>query len=131
MARGKNGRPTTYDEDIADEICTLIVSGMPVRKICEMDGMPPEGTVYRWLLKQDGFREQYMRAREFQAETHFEDIIEIADGDGDPADKRVRIDARKWTMSKVAAKKYGDKVQSEHSGPGGGAIAHELTVKFV
>lgn len=32
---------------------------------------------------------------------------------------RLRVDARKWLMSKLAPKKYGDVQKLEHSGPGG------------
>jgi hypothetical protein len=35
---------------------------------------------------------------------------------------RLMVDTRKWLMSKLAAKKYGDKVQTEISGPEGGAL---------
>lgn len=75
------------------------------------DSLPNESTIYRWLLSNEPFCKQYTRAREFQAEPHLEDILEIADDEElKPDDKRVRIDARKWAMSKLAAKKYGDKV---------------------
>lgn len=83
----------------------------------DSDQLPSEATVYRWLLKNESFCEKYARAREFQAEPHLEDILEIADAtDIDPNDKRVRIDARKWAMSKLAAKKYGDRIETVHSG---------------
>jgi hypothetical protein len=38
---------------------------------------------------------------------------------------RIRIDARKWTMSKIAPKKYGEKITQEQTGPNGEAIKHE------
>ena len=33
---------------------------------------------------------------------------------------RLRVDTRKWLMSKIAPKRYGEKLQTEISGPGGG-----------
>ena len=50
-------------------------------------------------------------------ESLIEEILEIADGT--PAEKgavalaRLRIDTRKWMMSKLAPKKYGDKLDVE------------------
>ena len=38
------------------------------------------------------------------------------------AHKRVQIDTRKWMLSKMLPKIYGDKVVQEHVGAGGGAI---------
>jgi hypothetical protein len=64
----------------------------------------------RWLGENAHFRERYARARECQAEVFADSITLIADGEGDPNDKRVRIDARKWIASKLLPKKYGDRV---------------------
>ena len=72
------------------------------------------------------------RAREAQAEHWADEIIEIADDsgldvvnngeggyriDGEAIQRaRLRVDARKWLMSKLAPKKYGDRVTNEHTG---------------
>ena len=45
-----------------------------------------------------------------QAEAFADQITAIADGEGDPNDKRVRIDARKWIAARLLPKKYGDRV---------------------
>jgi len=47
------------------------------------------------------------------------------------ARSRLRIDARKWLASKLAPKKYGDKVAAELSGPDGGPIREALIVEYV
>lgn len=44
---------------------------------------------------------------------------------------RLRVDARKWTASKLKPKKYGDKVTNEHSGPDGSPIEHKWTTEIV
>ncbi len=86
------------------------------------------------MLERD-FAEQYTRAREAQADFLAEDTIEIADNatndwmaTNDPENpgytlngehvqrSRLRVDARKWFASKVAPKKYGEKIGLEHSG---------------
>jgi hypothetical protein len=61
-------------------------------------------------------------------EDWLDDMIEITDRDDlDPLDKRVRIDARRWIMSKVAPQRYGDKViiggDGTFGGLGGAAVA--------
>ncbi|MCM5682504.1 terminase small subunit protein [Schlegelella sp. S2-27] len=131
MARSK------YTEEMAALICEEIASGKSLREICKQDGMPDKVTVLRWLDAHESFRTQYARAREAQAETIFEEILEIADDarndwmeqhaddaqtagwkfNGENVQRsRLRVDARKWFLGKVAPKKYGDKLDVEHSG---------------
>lgn len=46
-----------------------------------------------------------------------EEILAISDDPNeDPQSRRVRVDARKWLMSKWAPKKYGDKLEVEQTG---------------
>lgn len=104
------GRPSSYSDDKADAICIRLAQGESLRKICKDADMPSEATVYAWLFKDEAFQEKYARARTAQSEPWLEDIIEVADDPEMKADdKRVRIDARKWAMSKLAAKKYGER----------------------
>ena len=77
------------------------------------------------------FAEQYARAREVQAETLADEIVSIADEDGDPQRQRLRVDARKWVASKLKPKRYGDKVTNEHTGADGGPVALTVSVRFV
>lgn len=114
-----------YDEVTATRICEDISSGRSLRSICAEDGMPDKATVFRWLAANETFRDQYARARDAQADAMLEDILEIADQYDAEKDKldvehinraRLRIDTRKWAMSKMAPKKYGDKLDLNHSG---------------
>jgi hypothetical protein len=43
-----------------------------------------------------------------------DELIEIADGGDDPARDRLRVDARKWLLSKALPKVYGDKIDHQH-----------------
>lgn len=125
------GRPTDYTPEITERICSQIIEGFTLRQIAGQDGMPDKATICRWLAKHDAFRDQYARAREFQAEHMADETLEIADdatndwmvregkNDGETAfaingehvqRSRLRVDTRKWLMSKMAPKKYGDKV---------------------
>jgi len=68
--------------------------------------------VFKWLIDNASFSDQYARARETQADTLFDDILHIADAAGTDSDAlnhaKVRIDARKWMAGKLRPKKYGD-----------------------
>ena len=126
----KLGRPTAFNQDIADEICLRLSHGESLRSIVLDKHIPAQSTIYVWLNKNAPFQEQYTRAREEQAETMADEIVAIADEtpqtapvfnkDGEQVDikldsayiqwQRQRIDARKWTASKLRPKKYGDRV---------------------
>lgn len=75
-----------------------------------MEGMPSFSTIKAWLAQDSEFSAQYARAREGQADTLADELVEIADEEPDPQRARVRIDARKWYASKLQPKKYGDKL---------------------
>ena len=124
----KVGRPSSFMQDVADDICSLLAQGESLRKICERPGMPSISMVFRWLNERTEFRDQYARAREAQTESMLEDVLMIADS-ATPEDVQVaklRVDARKWAMSKLAPKKYGDKVTQEISGIDGTPIQQEV-----
>ncbi len=138
-------RPSEFSQDIADQICDKIAEGKSLRKICDIEGLPDKSTVFRWLGTNTAFRDQYVRARDVQADYMAEEIIEIADDgtndfgfkEGDTAEgasaspvflaehvqrSKLRVDSRKWLMSKLAPKKYGDFQRTELSGPNGGPV---------
>jgi hypothetical protein len=62
-----------------------------------------------------------------------EEILEIADSaDSENYNpSRLQVDTRKWLMSKLAPKKFGDKVEQFISGPEGGPIKASISVQFV
>jgi len=122
------GRPSDYSEEIASKICERLSDGDSLRSICDEEGFPHRNTVRRWLIQFPEFRAQYTLAREEQADTLFDEILDIADDarndwmarQGENADgyelngdhvrrSQMRIDARKWMAGKLAPKKYGDK----------------------
>lgn len=132
----KTGRPSKFTSDLGDTICERLAEGRSLRGICLDDDMPDARSVFRWLAGEtkdkslEQFRQQYARAREIQADTLVDEILEISDdgtndwmerqyGDDAPVGwqvngehiqrSRLRVDSRKWFASKVAPKKYGDK----------------------
>ena len=62
----------------------------------------------------------YARAREERADLLAKEILEIADApctnQVEVAHARNRLDTRKWLASKLAPRKYGDRVEHDHKG---------------
>ena len=102
---------TRYTPEFAEEICRRMAEGASLREICRDKGMP-ESTVRQWVRDdRDGFAAQYQAARALQVEAWSDQILELANRDDlDPQDKRVRVDALKWLMSKLAPRRYGDRL---------------------
>jgi len=126
------GRPSEFREDIASHICSEIASGRSLRSICDDEGMPDKATIFRWLSKHEAFRDQYVRAQEDRAAALAEDILEIADeGNAEDVQRaKLRVDARKWLMSKMAPKKYGDKQEIDHKSSDG-SMRPTFQVEFI
>ncbi len=122
--KGKVGRPTEFTPEIAHMLCLRLMEGESLRAICADEAMPARRTVLYWLSgvwpegdPRADFLRQYARAREAQAELYADDIIDIADADDDDVLKdakgnpvpntarlnrdRLRIDARKWVISRL------------------------------
>lgn len=137
------GRPSDYSAKIVDLICERIADGQSVREIGRDDNFPAASTIFRWLSEHKEFQEQYARAKEAQAEHLAEEILDIADDasndwierndtdgkflgwkeNGDAIQRsRLRVDSRKWLLSKLLPKKYGEKVTQELTGKDGGPL---------
>jgi hypothetical protein len=70
-----------------------------------------------WLSQDAELADQYTRARELGLEKMADDIIAISDNDmGDPQRDRLKVDSRKWLLSKMMPKKYGDKLDVTSGG---------------
>lgn len=122
-----------YSIEVADRICKRIANGEALIAICRDDDMPSRICFQEWVLAdKDGLAIKYARARDLQADHLAEEILEIADdarndwmakhGDdavgwelnGDHVRRSdLRINARKWYASKVAPKKFGERVTND------------------
>lgn len=130
----KCGRPSDYTEELAEIICLRLAEGESLRSVCRDEDMPSKQAVLRWLARNEAFRAQYVRAKEEGAEAIAEELFDIADdGSNDWMEKldkdgeavgyqlngehvqrsKLRIDTRKWYLSKIMPKKYGDRIQHE------------------
>lgn len=103
------GRPSSYTEETGKRICEFLINGNAItpEKLQE-EGLPSVTTIFRWLMKHEGFRKDYAHAREIQAHIYADQTITIADTATDAAIARVQIDARKWHASHTNPKVWGD-----------------------
>lgn len=134
------GRPTKYTEEVAAEICSRLSNGETLRGICRDDHLPDEVTVRQWASQDyKGFYAQYARSRDIGLDAMADELMEISDnGTNDWMERngaegnegyqlngehvqrsRLRVDTRKWYLSKLAPKRYGDRQQLEHTSPDG------------
>ena len=142
--------------EVADNVRALILAyladGMSLREVCRMEGMPERSAVNRDLLADVEFQNQYARACEIRADVLFDELLEIADdgsndwmerknSDGSVGDiilngenvqrSRLRLDARKWAISKMNPKKYGDKLELGGTGASGEILIGQVTRTYV
>lgn len=132
---------SSYTPELAAEVCERLTTGESLRSICRDIHMPAESSVRQWAVDDaHGFAAQYARARDIGLESMAEDLFEIADdGRNDWTERenertgqsytvvdsehinrsRLRVDTRKWYLSKLAPKRYGDRLALEHGGVDG------------
>lgn len=113
----KMGRPEKLTPELQEELLARISTGESIRRICSEDQFPAAVNVFKFIYRHDDFRQRYETARAACQDWHADGLLEIADeGSGDTQRDRLRVDARKWIMSKLQPKKYGDKLGLDHSG---------------
>jgi hypothetical protein len=129
MRRSDGGAPTQYTPDLGEEICGLIADGNSIRAICALPGMPSKRVIFNWLDQHEEFARKYEIARQMQAEFWSHEIIAIADDasedfiitedgrrvvDHEAINRsRLKVETRKWLLSKLLPKKYGDRVTAD------------------
>ena len=118
-----------YDiENTFKQILLSIEEGNSLRATLKREGMPTSTTFYEWIDNDKEKAIHYARAIEARAELKFESIEQDyseepqRDAETGRIDsawvqlQRLKIDSKKWELSKLNPKKYGDKVMQEHSG---------------
>lgn len=130
------GRLTLYTEEIAEEICQRIGEGETLSQVCRSEHLPERRTVVDWVLQnREGFSARYATARNLQMERWADEVVDIADDggndymerekgegrteteyNGDHVQRsRLRIDSRKWLLSKLKPQQYGERQQIDHT----------------
>lgn len=146
-ARAKKPRIVKTD-DILEQIFERVAKGESLNRICSEPDMPARKSFYEWVAEDETVLRRYEFAMLMRADTYAEETIEIADDstfdtriDDEGREitnhevinrSRLRVDARKWYASKLAPKKYGDRVVNEHQGGDPDKpILQNITVSFI
>jgi len=126
--RHRNGSTPVYSEELAEVICDRLATGESLYAICKTPGMPGEKTVRGWAETRPNFATKYTRAREFGYDSIAEQVMAISDQEftgpdgfvdnGKVQAARLQTDSRRWFLSKLMPKRYGDKVTQEITGDG-------------
>lgn len=130
-------RPSKYTQQLADLICERLSEGQSLRTVCKEEDVPSAQTVFSWMRIYPKFLEQYARAKQESADAMAEEIMDISDDgtndwmedqymkgkspgwkvNGEAVQRsKLRVDTRKWLMSKMKPKKYADKLDVTTNG---------------
>jgi hypothetical protein len=124
-------RPIKWTKEKKDKAIDIIYNGMYNGQSCRsiIDGadrniLPSYRVFLKWIDEDKILSKHYTYMREVRAEKIFDEILTISDSQqNDIVDKdgvktvnhnvinrnRLQVDARKWILSKMNPKKYGDK----------------------
>lgn len=136
-------------KEIFDKICQRIEEGESLRSVLRDKDMPSSRTFFKWIDEDEEKVKQYARSTSIRADLIFDEILEISDntiegsvihvkGDGTEevrtgdmlGHRRLQVDARKWILSKMNPKKYGDKSELDLTSKGE-KLNTTTTVEFV
>ena len=124
------GRELTWprDRDLLGELLDMVSLGATLKRACEELGAS-ERSVRACISKDlgadataspptEGLYARFERASELQADAWADEIVSIADvaSSDTAAQARLRIETRKWLMSKRKPAAYGDKTTVAHEG---------------
>lgn len=126
----KRASPVKYSDEVAHAICEQLAKGVPLKRICDQEGMPSYSCVKAWEIDREDFKALSMRAREIGCHAIADELIDIADDgrndwmltageDGGTGYRlngehiqrsRLRIETRMRLLGKWLPKVYGDKM---------------------
>jgi hypothetical protein len=112
----------SYSDKLAGEIVALTAEGFTMSEIANLRGFPGLTAMCRWMVESEHFAEQMLRARENAIQLRADELLEIADA-ATPENvdvAKLRIEVRKWLLSKLAWRVYGDRVGYNDGAQAGG-----------
>lgn len=142
---GVGGPPSTYTVEVFQTICDRVHAGETLTAVCRDPDLPSRTTVRKWMSQNPETDAMFAWAREGLHDSWAEEIIGIADdGTTDYITKtgrngheyeavdqdhiqrsRLRVDSRKWLLSKLRPGQYGDHVEVQHTGAV--TVTHDLS----
>ena len=108
-------RTDEQKQEMAAQVLSAMCNGLSLRKSCEAVSLSPN-TFLDWCEVSTNLSVQYARARERLMDWQAEDLESISDQavNAETAVEvnglRLKSDNRKWLLSKLAPKRYGDKL---------------------
>jgi len=126
-AKKQTGRPTVYTQKISDEIVKRVSNGETLSVVVKDLGLYQD-SVYAWLKKHKDFSERYRQAKENQAVSLLNELLdESKELKNDRAlAVRVRADIVRWYAGKVNPETFGDTKRIELKGEITHKHIHEL-----
>jgi hypothetical protein len=98
-------------------VLQCLEQGMALRQACKEADIPEPSRVLDIVRSDATFAAQYTRAREIGYTLLGDDLQQVSDDTSIPADhRRIMVDTRKWMLSKMLPKIYGDRLDLNHSG---------------
>lgn len=101
------------DLEVYRHVLHRMANGEAMTTICREPDMPDYSVFSKWANSSPELFGEYARAKAIQADYYADEIVDIADNDMLVARARNRMDARRWHSSKIAPRKYGDRIQNE------------------
>lgn len=93
-----------------EAILAAVAAGEPVRQALRTQGVPP-GNFYPAVRANPEIAERYWKAKSDGLDSLADEAVQIADDRSiDPNDKRIMVETRKWLLSKLAPKRYGERL---------------------
>ena len=128
------GRPSLYSEELAGIICAGIADGTPLAEICRSEGYPAARTVREWQETRPEFSAAIAHARDLGHDAIAENARLTARGvaphsSNDVQRDKLIVETDLKLLAKWNPKKYGDKIQTEHSGSVSMGIAETLRAR--
>lgn len=132
MKRTKAG--SSDKEALSAAVLEGMSNGLSAYKACQAVKLS-HSTFLRWVASDEELRDKYAQARENLIERMANELLEISDADpeitGDGKKDwaaiqkhKLQVDTRKWLLSKLAPRKYGDRI--EVAGDADSPLVHRI-----
>lgn len=133
-AKRPRGRPTIRTPEIDEAVLAWVAAGKTLRDFCRQPSMPHRSAIDRWRAEDPAFQRRFARAREDGFDVIAEEALAIADSpkagkivtvdkDGKKTvtedmlgHRKLQIETRLKLLAKWDPKRYGERVEVEHSG---------------
>lgn len=117
-----------YSDEVAAQILEHIEEGGTIASACELEGMPSPSTLRRWRKGKgkgqgvaEDFGERFDAALSIRLEGFVDDLLQIprdidTDSPGELQRARLECENRKWLLSKMLRKQFGDRTAVDVGG---------------